>query len=600
MVGALLWPGPLAARVGLPAEAAAPLQQEVSARAYLEPAHVGLSQLFVLNVEISGTQQVDSEPVLPEIGDFAHYQGRSTSTSIQMANGSITATVTYKFNFVASEEGVFEIGPVTVSVGGQTLQTEAVQLMVSVRPRPLARQRQSGGGAVADNFFVEAEVGKRQVFENEPLPVQYRLFFQGETASLTRVDLPLAEGFRTEDLEPTAEAQIGRIVRDGQEYATAVIRRVVLFPVGSGEKVLDPLTVEAQVQRRSRDPFADIFRRSGLFGRSATEVARTPPVNIEVLPLPEAGQPDSFQGHVGELAVTASVDRASVATNEALTFSVELSGTGNVRSLPAPEVTFPTEFEVFPPEISERIGPGGGSLAGSRTFDYVLVPRMAGSLTLPQVEVAYFALPEREYRVARSDPVAVTVTGTATTSDGITAGDAVSPLREEIRFIHLGPTRFRRTDLPLHSTPRFWMIVLGPLIALAGSWAARRRRDRFAGDVAFARKRRASRVARKRLAKARRLASGDPRVFYAEVAGALHGFVADRLNVAEASLVRDEVAEQARRRGVTDETFERLFACLDDCDKQRFAPSGYPREKPQQVLRRATTIMSDLAREMSR
>lgn len=106
-------------------------------------------------------------------------------------------------------------------------------------------------------------------------------------------------------------------------------------------------------------------------------------------------------------------------------------------------------------------------------------------------------------------------------------------------------------------------------------------------------------MARKRLARARSLASGDPRAFYAEVAGALEGLLADRLNVAEAGLVREEAGRLAAERGVSPETLDRLFECLDDCDRQRFAPRGTEREAPEQVLERAGTLMSDLAKELA-
>ena len=117
--------------------------------------------------------------------------------------------------------------------------------------------------------------------------------------------------------------------------------------------------------------------------------------------------------------------------------------------------------------------------------------------------------------------------------------------------------------------------------------------------MAYARVRRANRTAKKRLAQARGLASGDPREFHAEVAGALQGLLADKLNIAEAGLVREDAGRLAARGGVSAETLARLFACLDDCDRQRFAPAGAVREPPEKVLERAGAIMGDLARELS-
>jgi hypothetical protein len=125
----------------------------------------------------------------------------------------------------------------------------------------------------------------------------------------------------------------------------------------------------------------------------------------------------------------------------------------------------------------------------------------------------------------------------------------------------------------------------------------RRHRDHLEGDVAYARGRRASRVAKKRLAQARTLAAGaDPRAFYAEVARALKGLVSDRLNLAEAGLQAGELERRLRSHGVDEETVRETMACLDHCDRQRFAPpSGDPGEEAR-FLERVTSLMSSLDR----
>jgi hypothetical protein len=72
----------------------------------------------------------------------------------------------------------------------------------------------------------------------------------------------------------------------------------------------------------------------------------------------------------------------------------------------------------------------------------------------------------------------------------------------------------------------------------------------------------------------------DARPFYAEVARALRGLVADRLNVAEAGLQSAELEQGLAARGVPGGTVEEVLACLDHCDRQRFAPPGTdPQEK---------------------
>lgn len=592
-VAALGWPG-------------AALAQEIGARAFLSPSHVGVGRQFVLNVEVSGTQQLDTDPVLPDIEGFASFLSAGTSTSIQMVNGRTSVAVTYQYRFQALTEGTFEIGAVTVTAGDRTVATEPVSLTVSDAPPPPGAGAESGdpGAAISpEDLFVETRVSKTSAFENEPITVEYRIFTRVPVQSYSITALPQATGFWSEELEQPTSPQAERVVRDGSEYLTATVRRMVLFPTGPGSRTLEPLSVEAQVRVRDRglfDPFSDVFGRSNLFDQRVPVVVASRPVAIEVLPLPASGRPGSFAGHVGMLGVSASVDRAQVETNEAVTLTVEYSGTGNLRTLSPPDIDFPAEFEAFPPETSDRISEGGGSLQGTRSFEYVLIPRVPGELTIPEVEVAYFDPVAQRYGSTRSRPVGITVAGEAAEGEGSGAvPTAVETIREEIRFIHIGAPRFRRLGLPLYATGAFWLVLLLPLAAVGGAMVLRRHRDRLEGDVAYARVRRADRMARKRLARARGLAAGDPREFHAEVAGALQGLLADKLNIAEAGLVREEAGRTAARRGVSAETLTRLFDCLDDCDRQRFAPAGADREPPERVLDRAAAIMGDLARELS-
>ena len=578
--------------------------QEVEARAFLSAPQVGVGRQFVLNVEVTGTQQLDAEPVLPDMEGFARYLSAGTSTSMQIVNGRTSVAVTYQYRFQALTQGTFEIGAVKVTAAGRTLETDPVTVVVSDAPPPPGGD--TGGAAddlAPEDLFVETDVSRTRVFENEPVVVEYRIFTRVPVESYSITALPRTTGFWTEELEQSEAPQVERVVRDGSEYVTAVVRRVALFPTGPGTKTLDPLSIEAQVRvrdRRGLDPFGDIFGRSSLFDRRVPVAAASRPVTIEVLPLPAAGRPASFRGHVGRLEVSASVDRASVVANDAVTLRVELAGTGNLRTLGAPDIDFPDEFEVFPPETSERISEGGGSVQGSRGFEYVLIPRAPGTLTIPPVEVSFFDAAARSYDSSRSQPIEVTVTGDASVAEAPgNVPSAVEPIRDEIRFIHIGAPDFRRTGVPLYTTAGFWIVLLLPVAAVAGSAVMRRYRDRIEGDVAYARVRRARRMAKKRLARARGLASGDPRLFHAEVAGALQGFLADKLNVAEAGLVREEAGRLARQRGASDETLRRLFACLDDCDLQRFAPTGADREAPEQVLEGAAALMGDLEKELS-
>ena len=578
--------------LGLPAQG---LAQTV--RAYLSQTEVLLNRQFVLNVEISGTQQLDEDPpVLPDLSAFAVYLGSGTSTSMQIVDGRTSLSLTFQHRFQATAEGTFEIGPVTVRAGGRDLRTEPLTIRITDGPAPTSRAGppRADGTVAPEDLFITATASKPRVYVNEPVIVEYRIFTRVDVDSYNITQQPGTTGFWVEELEDP-QARVEQVVRDGLQYTSAVVRRVALFPTGAGTKTLAPLTLETQVrvQRRSRSLFGDPF--GGLFGSRVPVVVGSNPVEIEVLPLPEAGRPDAFTGLVGRLEVSASLDRTDAETNDALTYRLEVSGTGNIRTLPEPELGFPSDVEVYPPDVSERVDPTEDGVRGSKIFEYVIVPRAPGQVTIPAVKLAYFDVDAGTYAAAASDPITLTVVGDPVAGPAGRFRTGVDLQRQDIRFIRIAIPGFRPVGGSLVRSAGFWAIVLVPMCAVAGAVAARRHQDRLTGDVAYARRRRAARLAKQRLARAESLRSPDRhRAFHAEVGRALQGFLGDKLNLAEAGLIRDEIRARLTSRGVAPRVIDAYLGCLEDCDRQRFAPTEPDTLAMQDMLTRAARAMTDL------
>ncbi len=586
--------------------------QDVSARAFLTPGSVSLNGQFVLNVEVRGVQRTDADPDLPVMGSFGRYLGASSSTNMQVINGVTTISMIIQYRYQAMEEGTFDIGPVRVRAGGQVLATDPVTLTVTAAPPssqgqvPPTRQGaqpppEDVSGVSPDDLFILAEVSKREVYENEPVVVRYRLFTRVNVSSYSVTQTGGNEGFWVEDVPQTQNPQVEQVVRNGVQYATAVLRHSVLFPTGPGTKTVEPMSVEARVrvQRRSRDPFQDFFNRGSLFGTDVPTLVSSDPVDVEVLPLPAEGRPGSFTGLVGRLDVTASVDRTDVETNEAVTLSVRVAGEGNLRGLGAPAIEFSRDFEVFPPEVSESIDRSGARISGTKTYEYVLIPRTPGAKTIPSIEMSYFDTGSGRYATTETEPLSLSVTGDAVLiAPGLRTG--VETLREDIRFIRIAPPRFAVADDTIFDNPGFWIVTLLPLVAMLGALGSRWHQDRLEGDVAFARGRRAGRIARKRLGRAQSLTSdADVREFYAEVERALRGFLADKLNLAEAGFMSDSAESALSARGVAPETVREYLECLGVCDRARFAPPGSTDEERAGFYERAARAMAAVQEGLS-
>ena len=599
--------GRLMLTVVLPALPSRATAQDVAVRAYVTPATtIAAAAPFVLNVEVTGAQSLDRQPEVPDLGGFAQYLVRNTQSSMQMVNGRTSVSLTVEYRFQALTEGTFEVPPVDVVVGGQTLSTEPLQMTVVPRGQvpdgsvPAGRDQGGASGVGPDDLFITTEVSKTRVRDGEPLVVEYRIWTRVDVTSFSFTRVPEPQGFWVEDITPAGQPQVEQVTRDGQQYVTAVIRRIAMVPTGVGRRTIEPIVVEAQVRVRGNDPFDRFFGGRSLLGGGAVPAGvLSDPVTIDVEALPP-GAPEPFSGVVGVLAVSATLDRDSVEANEAVTLTVRVSGDGNIRAVPAPTLELPADFEVFPPEVSESVQALGAGLTGEKTFEYVLIPRAPGEREIPAVAMSYFDDEASGYRISETEGLTLTVSGEVAEGPAALARGGVAELRRDIRFIHLGAT-LRPTERPLFDAAAFWMFVLLPLAGMGGAVALRRQRDLLEGDVAYARGRRASRVAKKRLVEARRLAAGeDTRAFYAEVARAVRGLVADKLNLAEAGLQMADLEALLSQKGVPVAAVARLRECLVHCDRQRFAPAGIDPEEKTRFLDRAGALMTTLDRAIGR
>ncbi len=578
--------------------------QDVSARAFVTPQAVAVGEVFTLNLEIAGTQSIEADPLVPDLSDFAQYLGAGTSTNMQTVNGQMTVAFTVQYRFRATAEGSFPIGAISVQAGGETMETEVISLTVTAA----STQATAAPGAPSispEDVFVTVEASKTRVVVNEPIAVEYRLFTRVNIESYSVTNVPATTGFWVEELDPSGAPQVEQVVRNGVEYATALVRNVVIFPTASGSRTLAPLDIEAQVRiqrQRTGDPFADFFDRSS-FGSRVTVPVSSPEISIEVDPLPPAGQPSRFAGHVGALQVSSSLDRDTVEADGAVTFTVVVRGEGNIRVLSPPELTFAPEFEIFPPEASAQIRVANGSVSGTRTFEYVLIPRVSGVLPLPEVVIPFFDASEGGYATATASSLSLVVLGDRGAAGSGSAGgnpSSVDAIREDIRFIHVGVTSFSKVGASPYRSLFFWLFLLIPAFSVVGALGVRRHKDRLEGDVAYARVRRAHSDARRRLAEAEKRLGGDPRAFNGEVAGALRGFLADKLNLSAANLDVARARQLAQDRGVSEDSLEEFFQLLEQCDFHRFTPAGSASRSPKEVLEKAAELMSKLEGEVGR
>jgi hypothetical protein len=584
---------------------------DLEVKAYVDLTTVGLNQQFTLSVEISG-QNVNSagNPELPKMDEFAAYLGSGTSQNMQFVNGRMSVSHTTNFYFQSTKEGNFEIGAVVVKAGGKEYRTDPIAISIqktAASSTPTTRQRgaqsQTSGAPSRGDLFIRALVTKRQVYQNEPVILTYKIYTRVNVSSFGFTSLPGTAGFWVEEFNVGQQPRTSTEVLDGKQYTVATIKQMALFPMSAGTKTIDPLGVECEVRvrsRRSRDIFDDFFNDS-VFGRTMRHALQSPTVKIDVLPLPEEGKPSDFSGIVGSYTLNATVDKSGVKTNEAISYKVTIEGQGNIKTLPEPVVSLPSDFEAYPPKVSESIN-RRGTVSGSKTYEYVLIPRVAGRRRIAPVQISVFDLGTKAYRTLTTDAFVIDVEQGDETYAAIPSGlsrEEVRLLGQDIRFIKTMNPGFRRIGTAFYTGIGFWVVFFVPLILLGCSFGYRRHQNRMMGDEAFARDRTAGRSVRKRLASAKSVLKTDTqKEFYAEIGKALMGFLGDKLNIAEAGMVTDDVRRELLKRNVKDDVADAYFDCLSVCDMKRFSPSEADDEEMKALYKRAEEAIVQLDKSL--
>ena len=591
------------------------LAQDVGFQASVDRNPVGIGEEIKLSFILTNAGTGGGSNLkLPDLSKFRVLSGPNQSTSMQFINGSMSSSVTYSYVVQAKETGKLAIGSATIDVGGKTLRSAPLTLEVvkgAAQPKSQAASADPSG-QIGENVFLRATVSKTHVIQGEQLNVTFKLYTRLSVMNYAVEKTPTMTGFWGEEVETPKDIQLTNETINGKQFRVGVIKRMALFPTQSGTLEISPMVVQTQVQvpaPRSADPFDAFFRDP--FGRTTNYAAKSEPVKIVVDPLPSGAPPD-FKGAVGEFAMGTTLDKKTTRSNEPVSLKVTVSGTGNVKLLEAPAIELPADFEQYSPKVSDNINRQGDRISGSKTFEYLLIPRYPGMKVVKPITFSYFDLGKREYVRLRSPEIELNVEqGNAqapTVANGLSRED-VRLLTQDIRFIKVRPTTFSRQGDYLYNSGVFVFLLFLPIAGFAGALVYTRSRRAALSDIAGYRNRRASRIARKRLKTAEKLlhetsskAGGSVPAgvrFFSEVAGALWQYLGDKLAIPQAEFSVDGATKALSSKGVPPALVQALRAQLENCDMVRFAPTSIDRPAMQRSYDEARRIIVELERTLN-
>ena len=119
--------------------------------------------------------------------------------------------------------------------------------------------------------------------------------------------------------------------------------------------------------------------------------------------------------------------------------------------------------------------------------------------------------------------------------------------------------------------------------------------EKLSSDIGYARSRLARKMAKKRLTKARKLASArQAPEFYAEIRFALFAYIADKLNISPHGLTGDQLLEIMQSSNIDEEIQGKTKSLLRRADFAQYSSSSGSPEEIQDSLKAAEGILIKL------
>lgn len=563
------------------------------------PSQVAVNQAFYLSYALNGKAEKMGNL---NLNSFSVLGGpsQSFSSSTSIMNGKVTSSTSYTYTYTlqATKEGTFTIPALSFVVDGKTVKSNAVTITVTAANssssasaggssgRSSRSQSQSVNTSTSldkNDVFVKAYASKSSLYQGEQVVVTHKLYVGSNVNGgfrVEKVDMPTQTGFWSYTLgDPNADAPHTVETVNGKKYNVYEIRRTALFPQKSGTLTVSPMKVEflgrVIYQTRSND-FWDDFFGGGQRAQDYNLNLSSNSVNLNVKPLPETSKSPDFSGVVGDFKMSSHLTRNELKSNDATNLTITISGSGNMQHIEALNINFPPDFDVTEPKITDNFNTRGNGVTGSRSFEYIIIPRSAGDFTIPPVEFIYFDANTHQYKTLTTEEYNLKVEkgeGDAGVTTTASNQKDVKILDRDIRFIKSVDNGFQKAGNKFFGTALYWLLLVVPFLLFVLFMLIWRKQVETRSNVVQMKDRRANKVSRKRLKKAGKLlAENKKEEFYVEISQALWGYMSDKFHIPMAQLSMETVEMKLQEKGLNEESIRDFIATLEQCEFARFAP----------------------------
>ncbi len=550
-------------------------------------------------------------PKLTPPENFTLMYGPSVSTQTSIVNNVVAVFRGFTYSFSPTETGKFVLGPATLEYKGKVYTSNSVEIEVVKRtPFEGNVDPDAERGKRIDinkRIFVELATDKKEAYIYEQIVQSFKLFFQ---RGLPIDDLDyVAASTKSFLAEKLGEERRYEEVRDGILY-NVIELRTALFPLVSGNIEIPPAKFNCNIIIRQQGYSNSIFDEfTGRGGQKYPVERSTNPIKLKIKPLPELDKPDNFAGTVGRFTMDVLAKPTEVKVGDPITLTINIRGEGNIQTIGEPVIAPGDEkdFKIYPAETDTTITDRGDGIRGEKLFSKVVEPQHEDIDIIPAISFSYFDPELERYMTITHNPIPIVVEHSEveipirlSLEDAEKVKGQVKILTKDILPIMSDLYSFKNQGFAVYNRPLFLaFIFLAPILVVIACVYVQRHRELLQTDVGYARKKRALSRAKKQLSNARRLVQLDnPSEFYSTLAKTVMDHIADKLNLAPASITSDNISGILENRGVSHDVIKELKECLESCDYGRFSASQHSKDQMVSTLDTAEEFIMHLEKQL--
>jgi hypothetical protein len=548
---------------------------QVKFEAQTERSTYGLNERIQLVFSINNEGDNFEPPKITGFKSEGPFINRGNQTSITIVNGKvsqkreISTQVIYYLTPV--KKGTFTIGAASIQYNETTYKSAPIKITITDPIQMPTYPGQQNNANFGEGIHLVAELSTKNPYVNEPVTVIYKLYFEPRSTvgNFRNFKAPKYEDFWSQYIDmKQLTAERGKF--NGKDYSMVVLRKVILYPLESGSKVIEPfkIDIDAEVPTGRRDWFGEyemkVIQKALSTGRQT----------ITVKPLPVNGKPEGYTGAVGKFDFKVIPSKSTLKAGESLELEVSVSGKGNLKLFTLPKPIVPSALELYEPAHNENVQTPVSGMAGKISDTYTIIPQFKGKYTIKPLVFSYYDLASKSYKTITSKEITIDVAegnGTVVSNKENVNKQAIQK-KEVFQFNKLKTEFVSASREDFLGSGLFYSLLFAPLLLIPIVMIARKQKEAKDADVVGNRMRNNNRLVKRYLSEAKKQ-MGDKVPFYMAMEKALHNFLKAKLHIETVEMSKDNIIELLQQRNASEQSISQFMELMNDCEFARYAPA---------------------------